>query len=83
MITKIDKSPSNFSEDLNSLSPCEADIVNLLRGYSEVLSGADIIKKLEENSMVHGDSTVRHALAKLTNSKVLTTGQNGRGYILN
>jgi hypothetical protein len=82
IITNIDKLPSNISNDHQTLTSCEADIVNLLRGFSGPISGSEIIKKLEENSMFHGDSTIRHALAKMTKSKVLTTAVNGRGYIL-
>ncbi len=49
-------------------TPCEADILDLVRLTPRRLTVVQIIDALETSGKLHGESTVRHALARLSRS---------------
>jgi hypothetical protein len=65
------------------LTGCERDILGLVGEAGKRLTREQVVAGLEAAGHVHGESTVRHALANLTGAKKRLTNQRdgrGRGY---
>lgn len=65
------------------LTPCEQDIIAVLRGRRHRLTTIQILGELDGGGKIHGESTVKAALARLAREKVVTSSRAApRGYLL-
>lgn len=65
------------------LTECEQDILRVIEEAGERLTTAKVMQALQEQSCIHGDSTVIHSLADLCRRKGRLTNRkdgHGRGY---
>lgn len=63
-------------------SDCEKDILELLTDAPEPRSQAQVVADLEAAGRIHGESTIRHALASMRRRGLLVLGPGGRGYLV-
>lgn len=69
------------SQQDGPLTDCEKDLLELLLAADRPLTGNELLADLERANRIHGESTVRHALASLRKRNRLTLGPGGRGYV--
>lgn len=63
------------------LTPCERDLLTLLRGATEPLTTSRVLDQLARRGMIHGEATIRRALARLArNGVILASRRVPRGY---
>jgi hypothetical protein len=75
--------PQDMTQRLESITPCEKDIVAVLLKGGRPLPGAAIGDLLESSGQLYGSSTVKHALARLVQLGILANSRRPpKGYDL-
>jgi hypothetical protein len=70
-----------YKLDRANLTPCERDIITVLHEIPNPATTSRILDALEERALIHGESTVKHALADLVKRGWLIASKKApRGY---
>lgn len=75
--------PSAKRDFVGEFTPCERDILSVLRAMGRPMMGLDMLAELERRGLIHGESTVLKALTRLRKVGVLRlSSHRPRGYFL-
>jgi hypothetical protein len=72
------KPPLEDPDTPKKLTPCQIDCIAIIRQASKRLTTEGVRQALESHGKVHGNSTIRRALADLVTCGELTSGGKGR-----
>jgi hypothetical protein len=75
--------PKLLAAQQRTLTDCERDVLGIIERAGRRLSGDEVKLALQEATLLHGESTVNHALADLSRRHGLVTNRRdsrGKGY---